>query len=265
MLFKKYTVYENKLSEKLSDDNPLKQKLISMETPTDHHPVYSFLSIGLLIYIWLFLTAMLYYRTYGYEAGIIVVLFVTVCWKFIYKKEYITSENNIYRKKTNIILLITILLSIFVELPDKSSFSVTDIKDSFLFFNQLNKKSYISLSILSFLTLGISFCYISSPYKIYRAFYSVHKTYYESENEKELISKYFILAIIAAVAFFPCIYQAYNPATDSFQKTLKLMSMLGITLIPIFIYATYNVKKYYNLFNKAKQHITKSLKEDGND
>lgn len=40
---------KNKLSEQLSDDNPLKQKLINMETPTEHHPVYSFLSIGLLI------------------------------------------------------------------------------------------------------------------------------------------------------------------------------------------------------------------------
>ena len=67
MLFKKYTVYENKLSEQLSDDNPLKQKLINMETPTDHHPVYSFLSIGLLIYIWVFLMIILYEKSYGYK------------------------------------------------------------------------------------------------------------------------------------------------------------------------------------------------------
>ena len=50
MLFKKYTVYENKLSEQLSDDNPLKQKLIDMETPTDKHTLYLILVYSLFIY-----------------------------------------------------------------------------------------------------------------------------------------------------------------------------------------------------------------------
>ena len=32
MFFKQYTLYENKLSQQLEDDNPYKKKLIQMET-----------------------------------------------------------------------------------------------------------------------------------------------------------------------------------------------------------------------------------------
>lgn len=32
MFFKQYTLYENKLSQQLEDDNPYKNKLIEMET-----------------------------------------------------------------------------------------------------------------------------------------------------------------------------------------------------------------------------------------
>lgn len=56
MFFKKYDLYENKLSEQLQDDNPYKKKLIQMETPTEKHPIYTGLVWGLLIYSWIFLS-----------------------------------------------------------------------------------------------------------------------------------------------------------------------------------------------------------------
>ena len=88
MLFKKYTVYENKLSEQLSDDNPLKQKLIDMETPTNKHTLYLILVYSLFIYCCLFLITMCYFKSYAYKECILVMFFSTFCL-------YITNKKNI--------------------------------------------------------------------------------------------------------------------------------------------------------------------------
>lgn len=87
MLFKKYTVYENKLSEKLSDDNPLKQKLISMETPTEHHPVYSFLIFILIAYCLIFYITLIRENAYGLFLStinlLVVIFFIIITYKKI--------------------------------------------------------------------------------------------------------------------------------------------------------------------------------------
>ena len=130
MLFKKYTVYENKLSEKLSDDNPLKQKLIDMETPTDKHTLYLVLVYSLFIYCCLFLITMCYFKSYAYKECILVMFFSTFCL-------YITNKKNILELSKNTHILIlggAVLISILLEIQDSTNTSFNSLWKTFLFF-----------------------------------------------------------------------------------------------------------------------------------
>lgn len=160
MLFKKYTVYENKLSEKLSDDNPLKQKLINMETPTDHHPVYSFLIFILIAYCLIFYITLIRENAYGLFLSTINLLVVIFFIIITYKKNYLTGSNPKYRKNTYIIAIICTILSIWLANKDSTLFSWNEIGYSFLFF-QISSKSYIAFAIILYTTLGISLSYYS--------------------------------------------------------------------------------------------------------
>ncbi len=180
MLFKKCELIENKLSEKISDSNPLKDKLIEMETPSDNSPIYSFLSIGLLIYVWLFLFTLIYKQANGIGYAIFSVVFTTICFVFVYKKPYLISDKK--NLKITIIYIITFLLSIALAISHKDSFSFHEIANTFLFCLEINTKSYMALSVLSSLTLGISLSYILSPYEGYKRYSS-----YTEKNEKKPI------------------------------------------------------------------------------
>ena len=94
MFFKSYNIYENKLSEKLSDDNPYKKKLIEMETPSEKHPIYTGLVWGLLIYSWIFFIVLLYKQinlSYLYNLKLVIssanIIFVTLAICLCYKKK----------------------------------------------------------------------------------------------------------------------------------------------------------------------------------
>ena len=144
MLFKKYTVYENKLSEQLSDDNPLKQKLINMETPTDHHPVYSFLSIGLLIYIWVFLMIILYEKSYGYKWNIFPVILATFCFRNGYKRNNILCLDHRSNITNNIILYSAFFYSMLMVIYDpRANIPSEEIKNFYIFFTNNGLKNLI--------------------------------------------------------------------------------------------------------------------------
>ena len=250
MLFKKYTVYENKLSEKLSDDNPLKQKLINMETPTDHHPVYSFLIFILIAYCLIFYITLISENAYGLFLSTINLLVVIFFIIITYKKNYLTGSNPKYRKNTYIIAIICTILSIWLANKDSTLFSWNEIGYSFLFF-QISSKSYIAFAIILYTTLGISLSYYSCPYELYRSFHSANKTYEPQKDEKILINKSFGLAILCCVLIWKIIYNAFNPSHDSFDDLLKKLSIFAICFwIPIFI-STYQTKKYTFIFDKA--------------
>ena len=125
MFFKPYNVYENKLSEKLDDDNPLKKKLIKMETPTDKHPIYTGLVWGLLIYSWIFFIFLFYKQInlsalYNLKIAISTgsIIFVTFSIWLCYKKGYFITINPIHRRNAYIIFAFSIIFSILVEAAD---------------------------------------------------------------------------------------------------------------------------------------------------
>lgn len=245
MFFKKYIIYENKLSEQLSDNNPLKQKLIEMETPTGKHPVYTFLSIGLLIYIWLFLAMIVYQKAYGYKLSIVVVLYTTICAFLTYKKEYLPSYNEKYNKSGFIILIISVILSLIVSSINDIhfSFSIREIVSEFSFL-EINDASYLGLSTMSFLTLGVFLSYVSSPYHIYRAFYSVNKTYRQNRSMRYIVKSYPIISFIGIFILFYAINLTFVPAKDDFQQKLKIFVMIYYLYFPRLLAVNHSLTKY---------------------
>lgn len=250
MLFQKYDIYENKLSEKLSDDNPYKKKLIEMETPRQKHPVYSALIFGLSAYCLIFLGVLLYHQTYGSSFSAINLIFVFGCIALTYKKDYLTGSNPKYRRNLYIIYFLIFLFSWIIAATDRGSASFEEILD-LLLLKTINRKSYIALALIAYTALGISISFYNCPYELYRVFYSANNTHHYYKNEHKLIKRTMVLFFLYVIVYFPIVYKAFNPAKDSFDNTLKSFSLavlsLGIPLcINIFI-----AKKYTSVFKKA--------------
>lgn len=266
MFFRQYIIHENKLSEKLSDDNPYKKKLIKMETPSDKHPIYSTLVFSLLIYGWLFFFTLFYklfYIAKMSEANFLYIIissaniiFVTVAIMLTYKKDYLISINPKYNLIAYSIGFISYIFSIIIALTDTGTASWNDIFTSFYFWENINKKSYIALSIVLYMALGISFFYYSSPYLLYRSYYSVHKSCLELSDisEEKSINKGLLVVFLFLLAFFPLIKQSFNPAKDSFSNLLKTFSIAAIGIgIPSF-FNTIPAKIYIQTFTNAKKN-----------
>lgn len=258
MFFKPYNVYENKLSEKLDDDNPYKKKLIQMETPTDKHPIYTGLVLGLLIYSWIFFIFLFYKQInqsdlYNLKMAISTgsIIFVTFSIWVCYKRSYFVTINPMYRRNAYIIFALSIVFSVLIEAADSGSATKTEIFKTFFFFYIINPKSYIALAIISYIALGVAFSYYSYPYEIYRGFYSVNQTYKAYPNEKILLNKYFITCLIGILIYLPLIYIAFNTAKDSFNSKIKLFSIAGIFATIPFCTVIFISRKYHKYFEKA--------------
>ena len=237
MFFKKYRIYENKLSEHIRDDNPLKQKLVEMETSTDKHPVYSFLSIGLLIYIWLFLIRLIYEKNSYYKLGIVIVFFTTII----------------------AFLIISFLLSFSIPSLNSHTLSLKEMVYEFSFV-KVNNASYIALSILAFFNLGIFMSYTSCPYNIYRAFYSVNCTYKKKQSMEAIVKSYRILPFLGIIVLLYLVYMNFIPAEDDFQQKLKKVSMIYYLYFPQVVAVSYSLRRYckkyfnYTKVSKGKQN-----------
>lgn len=261
MFFKKYNIYENKLSKQLNDTNPYKKKLIQMETPVKQHPIYSGLVLGLLIYSWIFFITLFYKQfnqsaLYNLKLAISAgnIFFVNFSIWLCYQKDYLIGINPTYRRNLYIIFALTVIFSILIEAADSGNATRTEILETFCFFCTINPKSYIALAIITYIALGIAFSYYSCPYELYRGFYSVNQTYKNYQNEKKFINKCMIPFYLGFLAYFPFIYFAFNPAKDSFNSKIKLFSIAGIFGIIPLCTATFLAKKYYKCFEKAIKH-----------
>lgn len=258
MFFQKYDLYENKLSEQLSDDNPYKKKLIQMETPTNRHPIYTGLVWGLFTYSWLFFIVLFYNQinqsvVYNLKMAISTasLIFVTVSIFICYKKDYLIGINPAYRRNSYIIFALSVIFSILIEAADSKNASQAEIIESFFFFRTINPKSYIALAIISYTALGIASSYYTCPYELYRGFYSVNQTYKAYPNEKKFINKCMLLFYISLLGWLPLIHIAFNSANDSFGSKIKLFSILTLGgMIPLCT-ATYLAKKYHKCFELA--------------
>lgn len=256
MFFKRYTIYENKLSEQLSDDNPLKQKIIEMETPTDKHPIYSFLTIGLLIYIWIFQIVLTYQQTFGYLYSLLAVTFATICFFLTYKKSYLANNNLKYIRIGQIIFIITIFLSFKIISTDTGTVHFRDIGSLFIFFMENNNKSYLALSVLSFITLGITISYFRCTYEIYRAFYSETKCIKDRTFE-QVLRLHVIFSIVFIIILPHALNLTFNPCTDSFNFVLKMVSLAFFSTFPSWFVITFQTKKYLWIYKNAQAQITK--------
>lgn len=253
MFFKRYTIYENKLSEQLSDDNPLKQKIIEMETPTDKHPIYSFLTIGLLIYIWIFQIVLMSNHIFGAMFSFLPVVFSTICLLIFYKKTYLTDQKQKYYMISYLVLFVSIFFSIFISSTDSGTLSFSSLAKTFLFFVDINKKSYIALSVLSFLNMGIVMSYYESPYKVYQALYSETKTHTPEKSFDHILNFYLISSIIIIILTPSVLDLIFNPSTDGFNSKLKSVSLAVFLTIPIWLTITFVSEKYILTFKKAKK------------
>lgn len=260
MFFKSYNVYENKLSEKLNDDNPYKKKLIEMETPAEKHPIYTGLVWGLLIYSWIFFMVLSYhqirYTTIMAELNlwgtVLNMIFITGSIMICYKKGYLIGINPAYRRNSYIIFAIVLFFSIlFTIKPSGSEMSGEEILKTFCFFCDINDKSYLALNITSYCSLGIAISYYSCPYEIYRTFYSVHQTYHEYKSEKILINKSMIFLFLCLLVIVPCIYQIFNPVKDSFEMRLRNLSLFFVCGSFYFCTSIFVGNLYYRNYEKA--------------
>lgn len=258
MFFKKYDLYENKLSEQLQDDNPYKKKLIQMETPTEKHPIYTGLVWGLLIYSWIFFIVLCYKQInqsvlYNLKIAISAesIIFVSFSIWICYKKDYLIGVNPKYRRNSYIIFALSVVFSVLIEGIDSGNATKTEILETFCFFYTTNSKSYVALAIVSYIALGIASSYYTCPYELYRGFYSINQTYKEYPCEKTLLNKWFLICIIAFFIYIPVIYIAFNPANDSFSSKIKFFSITGIFSIIPFCSAIFWGQKYYRYYSKA--------------
>lgn len=268
MFFKQYTLYENKLSQQLEDDNPYKKKLIQMETPSSKHPIYSTLVLGLLIYSWIFFVVLFYTQINQsalYNLKLVIstcsIVFVTLSIRICYKKDYIVSNNFIHQRVLYIIFFIATIISILIASLDSGDMSFLEILQTFCIVFKVNDKSYIALVILLYITLGITLSYHTCPYIIYRVFYSVNKTHKEYVNEKKFINKCMPLFCICFVAYLPLIYTTFNPAKDNFAfmiKNLSTVSLFG--LIPLCILIL-QAKRYYYFFEQAIKYSRRQIND----
>ncbi|MDD4556604.1 MAG: hypothetical protein PHE89_04685 [Alphaproteobacteria bacterium] len=250
MIFKKCELIENKLSEKISDKNPLKNKLIEMETPKNKSPIYSFFSFGLLTYIWLFLLTLIYKQANEIGYALFSVIFTNICFFLVYKRTYLTSGKK--NLKISIINIATFLLSIALAISHKDSFSFHKIADTFLFFLEINNKSYIAISVLSFIFLGIGFSYLNSPYEAYRILYSSNCKYSKNDINRT-ISQYFILCIFMILMIIPIIHLVFNAAEGNKANLLKNLALNYFLFIFPLTTIIFQAKNYLNTFKKAQK------------
>jgi len=249
MFFKKYNIYENRLSEQLDDGNPYKKKLIQMETPSTKHPIYFLLVYGLYIYCLLFLVVMLYKKSYGYDGGIVVMLWTTFCLYFTKGKSSLTLP----KKKRIFILGCTIVISILLEIPDKISISFSAIGEPFLFFIEINQKSYIALTILAFCTVGISLCYPESICEVFK-----HLRNFQQRNKwgitvSDIVDANYDFAFVMCLISPYLVYVALDDAQDAFRLNLKLLSPAAFLEGLPYIYQSFLAKRYLTLFKKAQK------------
>lgn len=268
MFFKKYNLYENKLSEQLSDDNPYKEKLIQMETPTENHPIYTGLVWTLLIYSWIFFFVLLYKQvntSVMTNIKLIIstanIIFITLSIWICYKKDYLIGVNPIYRRNSYIIFALSVIFSVLIEAADSGNATRAEILETFCFFCTINAKSYIALAIITYIALGIASSYNSCLYELYRGFYSVNQTYKAYPNEKTLLNKWFLICLMGFLIYLPLIYTAFNPAKDSFTSKIKLFSIAGVFGLIPFCTTIFLGRRYYKNYEKA----LKQRKEPSND
>lgn len=249
MLFQKYDIYENKLSEKLSDDNPYKQKLIEMETPRQKHPIYSALIFGLSAYCLIFLGVLLYHQTYGSSFSVINLIFVFGCIALTYKKDYLTGSNPKYRINLYTIYFLILFFSWIIAATDRGSASFEEILD-LLLLKTINRKSYIALALIAYTALGISMSFYNCPYELYRIFYSLQKTYKFYKNENSIISKNYPFVVILIITLPIFIYLAFNQMESEELDMMKNFSFPAICYPIQFCTCVILARKYFKNFKQ---------------
>lgn len=252
MFFRQHKMYENKLSEQISGDNPYKQKLIDMETPSQHHPIYSTLVLGLLIYCWGFFLCMFFKKACAYEASFIIIFFATCCLFFTYKKNYLNLSKSLHRG----IFICVVILSILLEASDKTNISFLPMWQTFLFFVELNSKSYLVLAILAFFMLGVSLCYTDSVNETYKHFYEFQKKNKKKLTVEDIINANYDFACVLCLISPYIVYLALSKADDIYRLNLKLLSLITFLELPPYACRCFVAKRYLRLFNKAKKSIT---------
>lgn len=249
MLFKPYDVYENKLSEKLPDDNPYKKKLIEMETPKDKHPVYSFLIFSLSAYCLVFLWIMLYNGVYGSLLSVLNLAFVFYCISITYKKDYLIGINPKYRRNTYIIYFFVFCFSWLISATDYGYASYDDIID-LLVLKTINHKSYIALALVAYTALGISMSFYNCPYELYRAFYSLQKTYSFYKNDNVIIRKFYPFLFVFTLALPFSIFIAFNKTENKDLLWLKNISFIIICISTQYFAGIILARKYFKSFKQ---------------
>lgn len=251
-----YEIYENKLSEQLSDDNPYKKKLIEMETPKTKSPIYSFLSIGLLIYCLIFAGNIIYNKAYGWEIVILSIITTVIGFIFLYKKTYIEKQN--IKNKIIIIFcsIIYLIISSIVGFTAKEGIKYSELNMVFSFTN-IDEQSYIALCIISSLTLGIILSYYSCPYEIYKKKYNNFiniKRNIKIEFRKIVKSNFYISILIITLLIIsinlPLILFSFNIEAITISDIYKIIFFLSI--IPIYITSSFNNYYYITIFDKSK-------------
>ena len=231
-----------------------------METPTDHHPVYSFLSIGLLIYIWVFLMIILYEKSYGYKWNIFPVILATFCFRNGYKRNNILCLDHRSNITNNIILYSAFFYSMLMVIYDpRANIPSEEIKNFYIFFTnnglkKFNYNTYVCLNILSYTTIGVILSYCNCTYFLYRSFYSFKK----DNPNSHLYRNYLIFSSIFPFLIYLIICGNNNSGPfntgitdDWFKIIIRNSSPLIFILFPVMIFTMMRSSYYLILYKIA--------------
>lgn len=230
-----------RLSDDISDDNRYKQILLDMERPLSKALVYSFLVISLTVYFWMFFLKMIYFKAPYTGVSFFIVCISTLGIFLTYKKEIMGRVSSTL--PFNIITIFLLIFSSFVVSFDSGTYSNEEIIKSFLITSTVDKKSYLSLAVLAFLTLGISKTY-PVPYHKHWAFYkeSPMKIKRTNVNKMRLLSVFTLL-------FFPKFLQgSFNQAGGN-----AAMGLFFCIIVPESFYLAFIYPRYLKIYQKAKK------------
>ena len=256
MFFVLKKIYEDKLSEKIKTDGWAKRKLIKMETPTKNSLIYSFFSIGLLAYCWIYQLWLMYNNAYAFEYSLFAVLIASYAFKVWYKKMHAFQLDEDGHKKmkqlTSIIFTFCIVMIIKDPIENLNYDIGKHIWDGFIINtkNPINN-SYIHCILISFLSIGTAITYFDCKYKCYQYMYMAHKNANKSFKYMYIAM---LLILLTGLYFFKTITTTYSFSMNlgSDYKILRSFSVFVIYLFPSIIIVLTNSAYYLAIYKLAQ-------------
>lgn len=268
MLFKVSEIVDNKLSEKISGTNKWKDKLIAMESDNFKSPIYSFVCISLLIYIWAYQILLSINKGFGYQYSLILVLITTYEFFNWFKKDcsFDTAKNTNKLIKT-VIMPLLIYIVIMIAIDPRSGIVIyypDSIFGEFLLFDynlitkSFDANSYLYINIMCFFLIGILITYSNYYHK-----YSYLNCLYTMLNSaKKITGKTFLHTYLFMLLFnlicilsskYLILFVLRKGYKSAIESNLIYLMFTSISCVSIILYQATCYLIIYKLAKKSNK------------